>query len=164
MGAFIHVDKEVTTPMLREMVLNFKVTGHVSPASCFDALWPSISTLSFSTRGLTVGSGILLPMPFARLRHPVMLVNFTGVALGTSLPSAANLSTIWASLPQTAGSKHLHLCRTYRQQFHAEQIFNFRLHTTALCAFATKPMHGRGEQIQSSHINPWIIQVLEVWT
>jgi len=75
-----------------------------------------------------VGSGIHLPVPFATLHHPVSLVNFTGVALGTSLPSAANLSTIWASLPQTAESKHLHRWRTCKQRLHAEHISIAQLH------------------------------------
>ena len=50
----------------------------------------------------------------APFRHHQLLVTLRlcGVALGTKLPSAANLSTTWASLPQTARSEHLHRCRT----------------------------------------------------
>ena len=52
----------------------------------------------------------------------LMAANACGVALGTKAPSAANLSTIWASLPQIARSEHLHRCRTCMHHYQAKGL------------------------------------------
>ena len=44
------------------------------------------------------------------------------------MPSAANLSTIWASLPQIARSEHLHRCRTCMHHEQAEDTYPVSLH------------------------------------